>query len=346
MAAAVLKGFWHFLNTDIKELPWGELTKTAAESAKSIQEFGKAFKEQAPKIQELAPIAQQVEPFLKALDSPIVQLVGAGLPFVSIGVTLAKVYLEHSQQDPSLTDSVLLVSQIAYLASLEDLVQTSATVQQALGGTSLQQIVQHQIRQFDASTMTEPEAKKALVCFQDSQLATELNHALEEELQSGGLEQVEIRRFVDRVAWNSHRYLYQALAEAADKITPLADLYRMGGQETLEKFTSIAEYLRDYISPDSTEPELKNRWRVFNEPFLLPDLYVPLNAQLLDRNGEPVKYKNPVVLEDWATAWLNDEQRADRVLFIQGDRGGARVPSAACLPKRCGNGNTPAGRRS
>lgn len=198
MAAAVLKGFWHFLNTDIKELPWGELTKTAAESAKSIQEFGKAFKEQAPKIQELAPIAQQVEPFLKALDSPIVQLVGAGLPFVSIGVTLAKVYLEHSQQDPSLTDSVLLVSQIAYLASLEDLVQTSATVQQALGGTSLQQIVQHQIRQFDASTMTEPEAKKALVCFQDSQLATELNHALEEELQSGGLEQVEIRRFVDR----------------------------------------------------------------------------------------------------------------------------------------------------
>jgi hypothetical protein len=94
MAAAVLKGFWHFLNTDIKELPWGELTKTAAESAKSIQEFGKAFKEQAPKIQELAPIAQQVEPFLKALDSPIVQLVGAGLPFVSIGVTLAKVYLE------------------------------------------------------------------------------------------------------------------------------------------------------------------------------------------------------------------------------------------------------------
>ena len=140
MAAGVLKGFWQFLNTDIKELPWGELTKTGAESAKAIQEFGAAFQEQAPKIQDLAPIAKDVEPFLKALDSPIVQLVGAGLPFVSIGVTLAKIYLDRSQQDPTLTDSVLLVGQIAYLASLEDVLKTSAAVKTALDTTPLRKI--------------------------------------------------------------------------------------------------------------------------------------------------------------------------------------------------------------
>lgn len=37
MAAGVLKGFWQFLNTDIKELPWGEVAKTGAESAKTAQ---------------------------------------------------------------------------------------------------------------------------------------------------------------------------------------------------------------------------------------------------------------------------------------------------------------------
>jgi uncharacterized protein YjbI with pentapeptide repeats len=328
MAAGVLKGFWQFLNTDIRDLPWGELTTTGAESAQAIQEFGLAFKEQAPKIQELASVAKDVQPFLNALDSPIVQLVGAGLPFVSIGVTLAKLYLEHSKQDPTLTDSVLLVSQIAYLASLEDVLTTSDAVKNALGNTALKKIVERQIRHLDTKAVTESQAKKALVCFQESEIAAEFSQALREELQETGLNNAATQTFIDRVAWNTHRYLYQALAEAADQVKPLADLYRMGGQEALDKFTSIDEYLRDYISPDSTEPELRNRWRVFNELFILKDLYVPLNAQLIDRNGKPVKNKKNVVLEEWAKAWLNDDQRQDRVLFIQGGPG--RGKSAFC----------------
>ncbi|WP_199318465.1 pentapeptide repeat-containing protein [Leptolyngbya sp. FACHB-541] len=328
MAAGVLKGFWQFLNTDIRELPWGELTTTGAESAQAIQEFGLVFKEQAPKIQELAPLAKDIQPFLNALDSPIVQLVGAGLPFVSIGVTLAKLYLEHSKQDPTLIDSVLLVSQIAFLASLEDVLNTSDAVKNVLGNTPLKKIVERQIRYLDAKALTESQAKKALVCFQESDISAEFSQALREELQETGLNDAETQTFTDRVAWNTPRYLYQALAEAADQVKPLADLYRMGGQEALDKFTSIDEYLRDYISPDSTEPELRNRWRVFDESFILKDLYVPLNAQRIDRNGEPVKNKKPVVLEEWAKAWLDDDQRQDRVLFVQGGPG--RGKSAFC----------------
>lgn len=328
MAAGVLRGFWQFLNTDIRELPWGEVAKTGAESAKAMLEVSKAFKEQAPKSEDLALIAKDVEPFLKALDSPIVQLVGAGLPFVSIGVTLAKIYLDHSQQNPSLADSILLVSQIAYLASLEDVLNSCDAVKTALGTTPLKKIVERQIRHLDTKTVTESEAKKARGYFQGSELATGFNQALREELQETELNDAETESFVDRVAWNTHRYLYQALAEAADRVKPLAELYRMGGQETLEKFTSIDEYLRDYISPDSTKQELKNRWRVFNEPFILKDLYVPLNAQLIDRNGKPIEDEDPVVLEEWAKAWLNDNQRPGRVLFIQGGPG--RGKSAFC----------------
>ena len=41
MAKGLLKGFWTFLNTDVRQLPWGELTKTGAEATKAALEASK-----------------------------------------------------------------------------------------------------------------------------------------------------------------------------------------------------------------------------------------------------------------------------------------------------------------
>ena len=146
----------------------------------------------------------------------------------------------------------MLVGQIAYLASLEEVLGTSNRVKATLGETSLKRIVKRQVRRLDTENLTETQAKKAQVCFHDSDLATQFNQALMEELQEHRLDPTEIQRFVERVAWNTQRYLNQALAETADEVKPLAELYRMGGQQALEKSVSLEKYLRDCISPDST----------------------------------------------------------------------------------------------
>jgi uncharacterized protein YjbI with pentapeptide repeats len=332
MATGLLKGFWKFLNTDVRELPMGEVIKAGAEFSKSTLEAAKAFKEQAPKAQELATIAKDdnIKQFLDVLNSPIAQVVGAGVPFVSIAVTLTKIYLESSKQEPTLTDSVVLVGQIAYLASLEEMLQKSELVKAALGQTSLNlnEIVERQIKHLDTKTLTEAQANKAQVCFHYSELATAFNMPLLEALQDTKLKEAEIQNFVERVAWNTHRYLNQALAEAADKVKPLAELYRTGGQQVVEKYVSLDEYLRDCISPDSTVPAQRDRWRVFDESFMLKDIYIPPQAQKLDRSGDPVKDQEPVDLESWAVALLNDEQKKGQVMFIQGGPG--RGKSSFC----------------
>jgi Pentapeptide repeats (8 copies)/NACHT domain len=82
------------------------------------------------------------------------------------------------------------------------------------------------------------------------------------------------------------------------------------------------------VSPESLVPELKQRWRVFNEDFLLPDLYVPLKAKCVDSNGAYIRDAEPVELTKWARDLLMDEQRKDKVLFIQGGPG--RGKSAFC----------------
>jgi uncharacterized protein YjbI with pentapeptide repeats len=94
-----------------------------------------------------------------------------------------------------------------------------------------------------------------------------------------------------------------------------------------EQYLSIQEYLRDVISPDSTIQVLRDRWRVFNEPFTLKEIYVPLKVRLIDKNGEPEK-REPVVLQERAKAWLNNPDEAGKVLFIQGHPG--RGKSAFC----------------
>jgi hypothetical protein len=125
----------------------------------------------------------------------------------------------------------------------------------------------------------------------------------------------------------------RALAESTDGVRRLVQWYRDGGRETLEKYLSIEDYLRDYISPESTVPQLQQRWRVFNEPFLLPDLYVPLKAKRVDSNGNFVRDEDgnvlkPVDLTQWARDLLADEMKKGQVLFVQGGPG--RGKSAFC----------------
>ena len=70
---------WKFLNTDIKELYSAEAAEGIGEAGKTAAELAKMFKEQGLGNSNL---------LLEVLNSPLAQVVAAGLPFVGMAAKL------------------------------------------------------------------------------------------------------------------------------------------------------------------------------------------------------------------------------------------------------------------
>jgi hypothetical protein len=97
-----LQGFWQFLNTDVREIPWGTVAEQGIEAITALPDAAEAWKEHADDIKQLAPYLQRAEPLIKTLDEPVTQLAIAGLPFVSVGVKLLKLALDLAKVEPTL----------------------------------------------------------------------------------------------------------------------------------------------------------------------------------------------------------------------------------------------------
>ena len=307
---------WKFLNTDIREFFSAETAKTGTESAKAVMDLAKVLKEQGPKNANLAPYVQQISSLLDVLNSPLAQVVGSALPFVNIATSLLKLYTDLTKEEPTLEKSVALVSQAAYLESFKAILglPENQELLQRIGNTPASGEVEQQIRKLADLELDEREAKQTVTSFHTSKLAQAFGDVLKARLQRAGLTETEAKRLSDRVAWDTHRYMNQALADAGDSVKPLAELYRNGGREVLEKYQSLDSYLEEQIKPKPLEP-------VFAESFTFRDLYVPLNAQPIGKDGSPDETQQPVELEQWAKDLLNDDTRKDRVMFIQGGPG-------------------------
>ena len=324
--ATLAKRFWTLLS---KEVDVAEIVKGGVDAANAVLGLAKTLNDNDVKT-DLSVFVGQFSSLLEILNSPLGQVVGSTLPFLPIATGLLKFCIENSKSEPTLADCVALVSQAAYLESLRALLnlpENKAVLEQAGATPASQDMAQH-LKKLGALELDDATARTAMICFHQSSLATAFNAVLSARLHQAGLPTPDAETFTQRVAWNTPRYLNQAIAAIADQVKPLADLYRNGGQQMLEKYTSLDAYLRDVISPDSPIAELKDRWRIFNEPFTLQELYVPLQAHPLDRNGDPRKDGIPVDLTTWAGQMLNDAQKQDRVLFIQAGPG--RGKSAFC----------------
>jgi hypothetical protein len=121
---------WQFLTTDISDLASLDTADRAADAADAVLGLAAALAEEGPNVQTLAPLVNQLDSLLDALNSPLSKLVGATLPFVSIGTGLLKFYLETTQKEPTLAQSVALVSQAAYLESFREFVKQHPKVEQ------------------------------------------------------------------------------------------------------------------------------------------------------------------------------------------------------------------------
>ncbi len=202
----------------------------------------------------------------------------------------------------------------AYLDSLRSLLKPYA---QQLGQREQKiasEAIARQLKQLGEKEFSDQDAKDALLNFPNSKLAQEFNRILKARLEEAGFPKYWADSLTSRIAWNTPCYINAALAQNADTLKPLAELHRNGGREVLERYSSIDTYLTERIKPCPNE-------KVFAESFAFRDIYVPLKTQFIKSNGEVDKSKDPVDLKAWARALLNDDQRKDKVLFIQGGPG-------------------------
>ncbi|MBE7385179.1 MAG: pentapeptide repeat-containing protein [Leptolyngbya sp. SIO1E4] len=316
----VLKGFWQFLNTDVQKIPWGELAEKGIEAVTATNDLGEAWEEQAPHIKALTPYLQQVEPFLTTLDSPVTQLAISGLPFVSIGIGLLRLYIGLSKTEPTTESSVVIAAQLAYLQSLEAVLNNinDETLKAKLNQVSLKALVKKQLARLDTLELSPTELKAVTSRFRESVLATQLGDALAEQLKQASLDETETRRLKEQVIWGTHRYLHQAIAEAGESVEPLAEIYRTGGQPIQDRYDSIATYLNEVITPLPQE-------QIFDEhdPLIrFQDIYVQLDVQPLTQAGEEQPKASSVNSHFWAQRLLEQpEDEPRKVMFVEGEAG-------------------------
>ena len=95
--------------------------------------------------------------------------------------------------------------------------------------------------------------------------------------------------------------------------------------ESLE-YQSLAQYLKNHISPETEIITQKLRWQVLGnflpnnsqQPINIQQLYVPLEVELLDSNGQKRQDIANKPIKEWVMESL---QNTSNVLFVEGDPG-------------------------
>ena len=255
-----------------------------------------------------------------------------GSPLAPAGVAIAslscvgltnkgiKFYLDETKEQPTLAECVVIASRLAYVESLDNIIRTIKD-KDVLNKISNIKVSEELQQRTDDLQFTDAEARKAITCFQETNLADDLNRNLSFSLKVVGISKLQADIITQRVTWNTQRYMNQALAEVGDSVKSLSGIFSDGYRQELEKYHSIDDYLENHIA---TKPKEK----VFAETFAFKDIYVPLRAKPLNKNGDEDKNQQAVDLETWVKELLQNPHKQDKVIFIQGDPG--RGKSVSC----------------
>ena len=259
---------------------------------------------------------------LGLLGSPITLGGIAIASLSSVGLTVKGInyYLYNIKNDPTLGECVVLTSRLAYVESFERIV-SSIKDESLLEKIRNIQVSQEIEERTDYLQLSHDEARKAISCFRETKLVEDLNRHLSFLLKTAGITKQEADIITKRVTWNTQRYMNQALAEVRDSVKSLSGIFSDSYRQELEKYRSIDDYLEEYIAKQPKD-------KVFAQNFAFKDIYVPLKAQPLDKNGDKDKKQQPVDLETWVKELLENSEKQDKVIFIQGGPG--RGKSVSC----------------
>ena len=291
--------------TYITELFSADAAEAIGEGGKTAAELAKMFKEQGLDNSNL---------LLEVLNSPLAQVVGTGLPFVGIAAKMLALFIEKTEQQPTLAECIFLVSQAAYLESFKGFLEQDENLLNRIGQTPVSDKVKQLLKKLADLEFSDKAAKETVICFRDSILAKEFNLVLSERLEQAGLEDSQAKILTKRVAANTHRYLIEAWAISGDAMKHLGQSSFSEWREEQRQYQSIDEYLEKQIAD-------KPKDKVFAEEFTFKDIYVPLKAKPIDKNGKVNERVTAFDLETWAKNLLDDEKKQDQVMFVEAGPG-------------------------
>jgi hypothetical protein len=309
---------WQFVKDllSLEALEGGiEVTRTTFQLTELIQ---------TQSIQDLAYCIERGASLLEWLNSPLVELADSTLPFVKIATNLIQYYVQETQREPTLAQTIVLVSQAAYLESFKTLLSAPKIKPWLIqkGNKPASQFVEQLFEQFDEDLakleLDDTAAPVAIACFYKSKLAKLYNQALTTRLEQLGVNPEAALQIAEHVAQATNQTMLSTLAKFENKVQRVVEWYRVGGPEALEQYLRIDAYLEEQIKPRPEE-------RVFNELFSIRDIYVPLKGQQLQGNGKSNPEQLPIELERWARNLLNDDTKVDQVMLIQGAPGAGKT---------------------
>ncbi|MEH2184990.1 MAG: pentapeptide repeat-containing protein [Nostoc sp.] len=299
-----IKQVWQSLISKPQQLEKaGDIVESGAEVSKAVLEFAIA----------LGVLA----------TAPSAPVIAAGLSFVGIARNSLTLLREKTNKDFKREEWVAVACPLAYINSFNALVQRNVWLINKLSAEIKDQEVKPQFYQLGEVELSNSQTEKALTDFPNSILGQALNQELSTYLETKGIS-LEIASLVTGwVAWDTYNYIKQLLSYEPEDVRQAFSLVTTAAQEIRanEKYTSIESYLKEQISPSPSVQILIERWKVIGEDFTIPKIYVSLEAQLLDSNGQPKQNESAVNLENWVREQLNKAEKNRQVIFIQAGPG-------------------------
>ncbi|MBD2253753.1 pentapeptide repeat-containing protein [Nostoc parmelioides] len=308
------KRFWQTWQEFRQSFSVSESLSTSVETGKAVLEAANTLKEEGDSIEILQSVLQNSSSLLDVLCSPMAQVIGAGLPFVPIGIALLKFARDINQKDPSLEDCFFIVSQAAYLESTKEILSLNIYQHFNWDGKLDIQAISQQIEKLNNVEFNSDSLGKAIKCFHESPLAEAFNRVLLARLTAANISPGQAQILTQRIARNTHRYIIKAWIEAGEVIKTLIQPSLGDWQREQDRFQSIDDYLETRIAKKPFE-------LVFDEKFAFKDIYVPIKAKPVDANGKIDEEKDAFNLETWAKTILLNPDNLEQVMFIQGGPG-------------------------
>ncbi len=319
-----LRRLWQFANQEVFTID-ADTVKSGVSAAQAVFKLAATVKKEEKNSQEIADLFSKTSTLLDILNSPWAQVINSSLPFVSIATGLLIFYLEKTKKEPTISQCVALVTQAAYLQSLQDFINhqehKDLLTQLQTSKNEASELLAQEINRLGDLELGDYAARFALVYFPESELANAFNDVVIERLKEADIEQQYAKTIVKQIASSTPRYIDRALAETSESTKRLKDWYLLGGNEIFERYASIDTYLEGQIATLPTQ-------NVFDEEFTFADIYVPLKAIPLDANGKEIEYVESFVLQDWVKEGLltngdtnRDKKDKHKVIVIQAGPG-------------------------
>lgn len=271
----------------------GESLNTTVETGKAVLEAAKTFQEQGASVELLKPLLQNSSSLLDVLCSPLAQVVGAGLPFVPLGIALLKFSRDITKQDPSLEDCVFIVSQAAYLESVKEILSLYPSINWD-ADPNINNALTKELQKLNDIELDYQSASNAIACFHESELAKAFNAVLLERLKAISIPDTDPDILTQQVAWNTHRYIIKAWIESGDVINNII-------QPSFGEFL-FAEHLKAYLKDWTQYEEGQNgRQLVISEAEMNWQIYDLLGFERLTL--EIVEYLMGLLTEKQDFPW-------------------------------------------